>query len=192
MSEQVMCFKCPRCESWHPEFTGVKQHMTRRHNDQQIESTEGLDYGLCSQTGARKTFIPVNSAEVHVALDNFRTQSLFAQRSLFGVTVPSVEPATMVSYFPPKIGSVLMTSIRKQVKEFLEWIELQSCQEWSLDLRNRMADHGFKPIQSTSHPKYSQTLTAFCFLKNLRGDYPIVLLKLCFDILLVFLKNFLL
>ena len=49
--------------------------MTRRHNDQQIESTEGLDYGLCSQTGARKTFIPVNSAEVHVALDNFRTQS---------------------------------------------------------------------------------------------------------------------
>ena len=137
--------------------------MTRRHNDQQIESTEGLDYGLCSQTGARKTFIPVNSAVVHVAPDNFRTQSLFAQRSLFGVTVPSVEPATMVSYFPPKIGSVHMTSIRNQVKEFLEWIELQCCQEWSLDLRNRMADHGFKPIQDTSHSKYSQTLTAFCF-----------------------------
>jgi len=163
MSEQVMCYKCPMCESWHPDFTGVKQHMTRRHNNQHIESIEGLDHGLCTQAGPRKTFIPVNSAEVHVAPDNFRTQSLFAQRSLFGVTVPSVESATMVSYFPPKIGSVIMTSIRNQVKEFMEWIEVQCCQEWSLDLRNRMAEHGFKPIQPVSYSKYSQTLTAFCF-----------------------------
>ena len=137
--------------------------MIRRHNNQHIESTEGLEQAMCSQTGPRRTFIPPNSAEIHVAADNFRTQSLFSQRSLYGNNVPSVDSDTMVSYFPPKIGSRQLTSIRQQVKQFLEWIEVQCFQEWSLDLRNRMADHGFKPIQSTSHPKYSQTLTAFCF-----------------------------
>ena len=159
----VICYKCRVCESWHPDLTGVKQHMNRRHNIQNIESTEGLDTHLCSQTGPRRTYLPVTAADLAVAPDNFRIQSLFAQRSLFGVTVPSLDVATMLSYFPPRTDSTTMSEIRKDAQTFLKWIEEQCNQEWSCDLRNRMASHGFRPIQSVSHSKYVQAISAFCF-----------------------------
>jgi hypothetical protein len=69
----------------------------------------------------------------------------------------------MLSYFPPISGQGLIASIRKDVKLFLNWVEEQCCQEWSCDLRNRMAKHGFKPIQSSSHSKYISIISAFCF-----------------------------
>ena len=159
----VMCFKCPECESWHPDAIGVKQHMTRRHNGSLLQVEGELQSCMCSQTGARKTYVPVLVAEVAVAPDCFRTQSLFAQRSLFGKNVPSVDSELMFSYFPPSNGKGLIAQIRQDVKHFLNWIEEQCCQEWSCDLRNRMAGHGFKPIQSSSHPKYVAVISAFCF-----------------------------
>jgi hypothetical protein len=55
----------------------------------------------------------------------------------------------------------LIAEIRKKVKEFMTWIEQQCCQEWSCDLRNRMAGHGFIPIQSGSQPKYISVIAAF-------------------------------
>ena len=144
------CFKCPECESWHPDIIGVRQHMNRRHQRPLQQGEEDLQSCLCSQTGPRRSYIPLSVAVLAVAPDNFRTQSLFAQRSLFGQNVPGIDAATMLTYFPPISGLGLIASIRREVKEFLNWIEDQCFQEWSLDLRNRMVEHGFKPIQSGS------------------------------------------
>ena len=163
MTSHITCFKCPDCESWHPDVIAVRQHMTRRHQRMLVQSKDELQSCLCSQSGPRRSFIPVHEAEKAVAPDNFRTQSLFAQRSLFGANVPSMDPVTMLTYFPPISGKGMIASIRKEVKEFLNWMEQQCCQEWSCDLRNRMAGHGFKPIQSSSHPKYVSVISAFCF-----------------------------
>ena len=157
----ITCFKCPDCESWHPDVIGVRQHMNRRHQRLLGQVEEELQSCLCSQTGPRRSYIPL--ADIAVAPDNFRTQSLFAQRSLFGTKAPSIDVTTMLMYFPPISGKGMIASIRKEVKEFLNWIEEQCCQEWSCDLRNRMAGHGFKPIQSSSHPKYISVIAAFCF-----------------------------
>jgi hypothetical protein len=159
----VLCFKCPICESWHSDLPSMKQHMQRRHKPQQIFSTDGLESNLCTQSGPRRTFVPIGADEVNVAPDNFRTQSLFAQRSMFGVATPTIDVPTLSSYFPPKTYSALVASIRKEVSLFLVWIGHECSQEWSCDLRNRMSEHGFKPIQPVSHSKYAQTLTAFCF-----------------------------
>ena len=135
--------------------------MNRRHQRLLGQGEEELQSCLCSQTGPRRSYIPL--ADIAVAPDNFRTQSLFAQRSLFGTKAPSIDVTTMLMYFPPISGKGMIASIRKEVKEFLNWIEEQCCQEWSCDLRNRMAGHGFKPIQSSSHPKYISVIAAFCF-----------------------------
>ena len=161
MASSITCFKCPDCESWHPDVIAVRQHMTRRHQRPLVQVQEELQSCLCSQTGPRRTYMPV--AELLVAPDNFRTQSLFAQRSLFGKNVPSLDSTTMLTYFPPINEKGLIVDIRKEVKEFMTWIEEQCCQEWSCDLRNRMAGHGFKPIQSGSQPKYISVIAAFCF-----------------------------
>ena len=161
MASSITCFKCPDCESWHPDVIAVRQHMTRRHQRPLVQVQEELQSCLCSQTGPRRTYMPI--AELLVAPDNFRTQSLFAQRSLFGKNVPSVDSTTMLTYFPPINEKGLIVDIRKEVKEFMTWIEEQCCQEWSCDLRNRMAGHGFKPIQSGSQPKYISVIAAFCF-----------------------------
>ena len=157
------CFKCPECESWHPDIIGVRQHINRRHQRPLQQGEEDLQSCLCSQTGPRRSYLPVSVAVLAVAPDNFRTQSLFAQRSLFGQNVPGIDAATMLTYFPPISGLGLIASIRREVKEFLNWIEDQCFQEWSLDLRNRMVEHGFKPIQSISHPKYIAVISAFCY-----------------------------
>ena len=161
MASSITCFKCPDCESWHPDVIAVRQHMTRRHQRPLVQVQEELQSCLCSQTGPRRTYMPI--AELLVAPDNFRTQSLFAQRSLFGKNVPSLDSTTMLTYFPPINEKGLIVDIRKEVKEFMTWIEEQCCQEWSCDLRNRMAGHGFKPIQSGSQPKYISVIAAFCF-----------------------------
>ena len=161
MASSITCFKCPDCESWHPDVIAVRQHMTRRHQRPLVQVQEELQSCLCSQTGPRRTYMPI--AELLVAPDNFRTQSLFAQRSLFGMNVPSLDSTTMLTYFPPINEKGLIVDIRKEVKEFMTWIEEQCCQEWSCDLRNRMAGHGFKPIQSGSQPKYISVIAAFCF-----------------------------
>jgi hypothetical protein len=145
--------------------------MIRRHQRPLVQSEGELQSRICTQTGQRRSYIPVPIAEIAVAPDNFRTQSLFAQRSLFGKNVPSIDVATMLTYFPP-ISERGMFACRKEVKDFLNWIEEQCCQEWSCDLRNRMAGHGFKPIQSSSHPKYISVISAFCSfcrLCNWRG-----------------------
>lgn len=161
MASSITCFKCPDCESWHPDVIAVRQHMTRRHQRPLVQVQEELQSCLCSQTGPRRTYMPI--ADLLVAPDNFRTQSLFAQRSLFGKNVPSLDSTTMLTYFPPINEKGLIVDIRKEVKEFMTWIEEQCCQEWSCDLRNRMAGHGFKPIQSGSQPKYISVIAAFCF-----------------------------
>jgi len=161
MASSITCFKCPDCESWHPNVIAVRQHMTRRHQRPLVQVQEELQSCLCSQTGPRRSYLPI--AEILVAPDNFRTQSLFAQRSLFGMNVPSIDSTTMLTYFPPINEKGLIADIRKEVKEFMTWIEQQCCQEWSCDLRNRMAGHGFKPIQSGSQPKYISVIAAFCF-----------------------------
>ena len=161
MASSITCFKCPDCESWHPNVIAVRQHMTRRHQRPLVQVQEELQSCLCSQTGPRRTYMPI--AELLVAPDNFRTQSLFAQRSLFGKNVPSLDSTTMLTYFPPINEKGLIVDIRKEVKEFMTWIEEQCCQEWSCDLRNRMAGHGFKPIQPGSQPKYISVIAAFCF-----------------------------
>ena len=161
MASSITCFKCPDCESWHPDVIAVRQHMTRRHQRPLVQVQEELQSCLCSQTGPRRSYMPI--AELLVAPDNFRTQSLFAQRSLFGKNVPSLDSTTMLTYFPPINEKGLIVDIRKEVKEFMTWIEEQCCQEWSCDLRNRMAGHGFKPIQSGSQPKYISVIAAFCF-----------------------------
>ena len=161
MASSITCFKCPDCESWHPDVIAVRQHMTRRHQRPLVQVQEELQSCLCSQTGPRRTYMPI--AELLVAPDNFRTQSLFAQRSLFGKNVPSLDSTTMLTYFPPINEKGLIVDIRKEVKEFMTWIEEQCCQEWSCDLRNRMAGHGFKPIQPGSQPKYISVIAAFCF-----------------------------
>ena len=161
MASSITCFKCPDCESWHPDVIAVRQHMTRRHQRPLVQVQEELQSCLCSQTGPRRTYMPI--AELLVAPDNFRTQSLFAQRSLFGKNVPSLDSTTMLTYFPPINEKGLIVDIRKEVKEFMTWIEEQCCQEWSCDLRNHMAGHGFKPIQSGSQPKYISVIAAFCF-----------------------------
>ena len=161
MASSITCFKCPDCESWHPDVIAVRQHMTRRHQRPLVQVQEELQSCLCSQTGPRRSYLPI--AEILVAPDNFRTQSLFAQRSLFGMNVPSLDSTTMLTYFPPINEKGLIVDIRKEVKEFMTWIEQQCCQEWSCDLRNRMAGHGFKPIQSGSQPKYISVIAAFCF-----------------------------
>jgi hypothetical protein len=137
--------------------------MLRRHQRLLVQGVDELQSCLCSQTGPRRSYIPSPVAEIAVAPDNFRTQSLFAQRSLFGQNVPSIDAATMLTYFPPISGQGLIVSIRKDVKDFLNWIEEQCFQEWSCDLRNRMVGHGFKPIQSSSHSKYIAVISAFCF-----------------------------
>ena len=161
MASSITCFKCPDCESWHPDVIAVRQHMTRRHQRPLVHVQEELQSCLCSQTGPRRSYMPI--AELLVAPDNFRTQSLFAQRSLFGMNVPSLDSTTMLTYFPPINEKGLIFDIRKEVKEFMTWIEEQCCQEWSCDLRNRMAGHGFKTIQSGSQPKYISVIAAFCF-----------------------------
>ena len=161
MASSITCFKCPDCESWHPDVIAVRQHMTRRHQRPLVQVQEELQSCLCSQTGPRRTYMPI--ADLLVAPDNFRTQSLFAQRSLFGKNVPSLDSTTMLTYFPPINDKGIIVDIRKEVKEFMTWIEEQCCQEWSCDLRNRMAGHGFKPIQSGSQPKYISVIAAFCF-----------------------------
>jgi hypothetical protein len=69
----------------------------------------------------------------------------------------------MLTYFPPVSGRGMIASIRKEVQQFMNWIQKQCSQEWSCDLRNRMAGHGFKPIQSSSHSKYISVIAAFCF-----------------------------
>ena len=158
----ITCLKCPECESWHPDVVGVRQHMVRRHM-RTLDQCAELQSRLCSQTGPRRSYLPLPVAEIAVAPDNFRTQSLFAQRSLFGTNIPSIDVTTMSTYFPPISGEGLIASIRKEVKAFLNWIENQCLQEWSCDLRNRMVGHGFKPIQSSSHSKYIAVISAFCF-----------------------------
>lgn len=158
----INCLKCPECDSWHPDVIGVRQHMNRRHQ-RPLVSEDELQSSLCSQSGPRRSYLPLPVAEIAVAPDNFRTQSLFAQRSLFGKNNPSIDLGTMLSYFPPISGKGVFASIRQEVKFFLNWIETQCSQEWSCDLRNRMAGHGFKPIQSTSHSKYIAVISAFCF-----------------------------
>ena len=80
----ISCLKCPECESWHPDVIGVRQHMLRRHQRLLVQGVDELQSCLCSQTGPRRSYIPSPVAEIAVAPDNFRTQSLFAQRSLFG------------------------------------------------------------------------------------------------------------
>ena len=162
-TSHITCFKCPVCESWHPDVIGVKQHMLRRHEKPLGQLEEELQSCLCSQAGPRRSYIPLPVIEIAVAPDNFRTQSLFAQRSLFGTNTPSIDAVTMLTYFPPVSGKGMIASIRKEVKEFMNWIEKQCFQEWSCDLRNRMAGHGFKPIQSSSHSKYISVIAAFCF-----------------------------
>ena len=137
--------------------------MTRRHQRPLLQCEADLQSRLCSQTGPRRSYLPLPVAVLAVAPDNFRTQSLFAQRSLFGEYVPSMDAVTMLTYFPPISGKGLIASIRKEVKEFLNWIEEQCFQEWSCDLRNRMVGHGFKPIQSTSQANYIAVISAFCF-----------------------------
>jgi hypothetical protein len=82
---------------------------------------------------------------------------------MFGVTVPPIDKSIMRSYFPSREKSNLVKAIREQVKCFLEWIFDMCQQSWSCDLRNRMAPHGFKPIQKCSHYKYIDTLTAFVY-----------------------------
>ena len=169
----VIAYKCPvpGCESWHPTLTGIKQHITRRSSESDSthmipppESLTGLQSAKCSQTGPRATYLPADSGNLPVAADNFRTQSLFAQRSLFGVTVPTVSLSAMQSYFPPAHSTTdALKGIRREVFDFLKYVQTQSCQEWSCGLRNRMADHGFKPIQPVSYPKYAATLSAFVY-----------------------------
>jgi hypothetical protein len=160
----VTCFKCNLCESWQAGFTEMKQHFSRRHIGHAIETVSGLEVAECARTGSRNSYIPTSYSQVPVvAADNFRTQSVFAQRSMFGVTVPPIDRSFMVSLFPPREKSDLVKTIRKQVKGFLEWIFEMCQQAWSCDLRNRMAPHGFKPIQKCSHYKYIDTLTAFVY-----------------------------
>ena len=167
----VVAYKCPLqgCESWHPNLSAIKQHINRRASESDSahmiphpESLAGLQRANCSQKGPRSTYLPIETAELPVADDTFRTQSLFAQRSLFGVTVPTVATSDMQSYFP-SANSPALKSIRKEVFQFLEYIRTQSCQEWSSSIRNIMADHGFKPIQPTSYQKYASTLCAFVY-----------------------------
>jgi len=158
----ITCLKCPACDSWHPDIIGVRQHMIRRHQ-RPLDQCAELQSRLCSQTGPRRSYLPLPAEEIAVAPDNFRTQSLFAQRSLFGQNVPRIDATTMLTYFPPISGEGLIATIRKEVKAFLNWIEKQCMQEWSCDLRNRMVGHGFKPIQSSSHSKYIAVISAFCF-----------------------------
>ena len=142
----------------------MKQHYERNHKDIQIDSLHGFRSSRCARTGTRNSWRPIHTQEpVQVAADTWRTQSLFAQRSMFGATVIDVPIDIMRLYFPPQNGSTLLTAIRKDVKQFLDWIRSQCVESWSCDLRNRMSPHGFKPIQDVSYPKYVSTLTAFVY-----------------------------
>ena len=160
-----VCYKCNMCDSWQSGLTEMKQHMSRRHQGAQIESLVGLQTAICARSGPRLSYVPTiaETQTLPVAEDNWRTQSLFAQRSMFGSTVPPIEKETMATYFPPKLGCPLVYGIRKQVKTFIEWISVQCEQSWSCELRNRMAPHGFKPIQTSSHSKYISLLTTFVY-----------------------------
>jgi hypothetical protein len=70
--------------------------------------------------------------------------------SLSESNVPSIDAVTMLTYFPPVSGRGMIASIRKELKEFMNWIQKQCSQEWSCDLRNRMAGHGMSGNTSDS------------------------------------------
>ena len=93
--------------------------MLRRHQRPLDQLEEELQSCICSQAGPRRSYIPLPVAEIAVAPDNFRTQSLFAQRSLFRINVPSIHLTTMLTYFPPISEKGLIAEIRKKVKEFM-------------------------------------------------------------------------
>ena len=167
---EVECFKCNMCDSWQMNVRQMRQHFERHHKEVQVDSLHGFQSSRCARTGTRNAWRPIHTQEpVQVAADTWRTQSLFAQRSLFGASEFSVPIDTMRLYFPPKKGSGLLNEIkllqeiRKEVKQFLDWIRSQCIESWSCDLRNRMSSHGFKPIQDVSYPKYMSTLTAFVY-----------------------------
>lgn len=162
--EEIDCSKCNLCDSWQMDLRKMKQHYERNHKDIQIDSLHGFQSSRCARTGIRNSWRPIHTQEpVQVAADTWRTQSLFAQRSMFGASVIDVPIDVMRLYFPPKNGSPLLTAIRTDVKQFLEWIKSQCEESWSCDIRNRMCPHGFKPIQNVSYPKYVSTLAAFVY-----------------------------
>ena len=167
---EVECFKCNMCDSWQMNLRQMRQHFERHHTEVQVDSLHGFQSSKCARTGTRNAWRPIHTqAPVQVAADTWRTQSLFAQRSLFGASEFSVPIDTMRLFFPPKKGSglhneiKLLNDIRKEVKQFLDWIRSECIESWSCDLRNRMSSHGFKPIQDVSYPKYLSTLTAFVY-----------------------------
>lgn len=153
------------CEAWQYDLRQMKQHFDRHHKESEYPSLSELQSAMCSRTGERGSYRPIVSQEpIQAAPDTWRTQSLFAQRSMFGCSAIDISVDTMRSYFPPRTGSKLHTDIRKEVKTFLEWIESQCNEEWSTDIRNRMVPtRGFKPIQAVSHAKYVNTLSAFVY-----------------------------
>lgn len=153
------------CEAWQHDLRQMKQHFDRHHKESVYPSLSELQSAMCSRTGERGSYRPIVIQEpIQAAPDTWRTQSLFAQRSMFGCSAIDISVDTMRSYFPPKTGSKLHTDIRKEVQTFLKWIESQCNEEWSTDIRNRMVPtRGFKPIQAVSHAKYVNTLSAFVY-----------------------------
>jgi hypothetical protein len=68
MASSITCFKCPDCESWHPDVIAVRQHMTRRHQRPLVQVQEELQSCLCAQTGPRRSYMPMTELLVDLKI----------------------------------------------------------------------------------------------------------------------------